>query len=67
MSTLVQGGHTAQIELDERDNIFVGRILGLRRIIRIHGGTVDQLRREFAEAVKDYSRGRLNSASSFCS
>jgi predicted HicB family RNase H-like nuclease len=47
-------GYTARIEFDERDNIFVGRILGLRSIISFHGETVSQLRREFAAAIKDY-------------
>ena len=54
MNTMTHGGYTARIEFDERDNIFVGRILGLRSIISFHGGTVSQLRREFVAAVKDY-------------
>ena len=54
MNTMTHGGYTARIEFDERDNLFVGRILGLRSIISFHGETVTQLRREFARAVKDY-------------
>jgi predicted HicB family RNase H-like nuclease len=54
MSTMNHGGYTARIEFDERDGLFVGRILGLRSIISFHGETVTQLRREFAAAVKDY-------------
>jgi predicted HicB family RNase H-like nuclease len=54
MNTMNHDGYTARIEFDERDNIFVGRILGLRSIISFHGETVAQLRREFAVAVKDY-------------
>lgn len=56
MNTMTHGGYTARIEFDERDNLFVGRILGLRSIISFHGETVAQLRREFAAAVKDYLR-----------
>jgi predicted HicB family RNase H-like nuclease len=56
MNTMNHGGYTARIEFDERDSIFVGRILGLRSIISFHGETVAQLRREFAAAVKDYLR-----------
>lgn len=56
MNTMTHNGYTARIEFDERDNIFVGRILGLRSIISFHGETVAQLRREFAVAVKDYLR-----------
>lgn len=54
MNTLSHGGFTASVEFDERDNLFVGRILGLRSIISFQGATVAQLRREFATAVKDY-------------
>jgi predicted HicB family RNase H-like nuclease len=54
MNTMTHGGYTARIEFDERDGIFVGRILGLRSIISFHGATVAQLRRQFAAAVKDY-------------
>lgn len=54
MNTMNHGGFTARIEFDERDNLFVGRILGLRSIISFHGATVAQLRREFVAAIKDY-------------
>ena len=54
MNTMTHGGYTARIDFDERDAVFVGRILGLRSIISFHGKTVDQLRGEFAAAVRDY-------------
>jgi predicted HicB family RNase H-like nuclease len=54
MNTMTQGAYTARIEFDDRDNLFVGRILGLRSMISFHGETVAQLRRAFALAVKDY-------------
>ena len=47
-------GYTARIEFDERDNILVGRILGIRSIISFHGETVSGLRRQFQSAVNDY-------------
>jgi predicted HicB family RNase H-like nuclease len=56
MNTMTHGGYTARIEFDARDNIFVGRILGLHSIISFHGETVDELRREFAAAIADYLR-----------
>jgi len=56
MNTMNHGGYTARIEFDERDNLFVGRILGLRGIISFHGETVVQLRRAFAAAITDYLR-----------
>ncbi len=54
MNTMTYQGYTARIEFDERDGIFVGRILGLRSILSFHGETVKQLRSEFKSAVDDY-------------
>jgi predicted HicB family RNase H-like nuclease len=47
-------GYTARVEYDERDDIFVGRILGIRTMISFHGETVVQLRKAFEAAVRDY-------------
>ncbi len=54
MNTMSHKGYTARVEYDERDNIFVGRILGIRSIISFHGVTVEELRAEFEHAIKDY-------------
>ena len=54
MNTLSHRGYTARIEFDERDNLFVGRILGIRSIISFHGETVQELRSAFEHAVVDY-------------
>ena len=54
MNTMSHKGYTARVEYDERDDIFVGRILGTRSIISFHGETVAQLRSEFELAVKEY-------------
>lgn len=54
MNTMTYKGYTARVEYDERDDIFVGRILGIRSIISFHGETVAQLRSEFELAIKDY-------------
>ena len=54
MNTMTYKGYTARIEYDERDNIFAGRILGIRTIISFHGVTVAELREEFELAIKDY-------------
>lgn len=47
-------GYTARITFDERDNIFVGRILGIADIVGFHAETVSDLRAAFEEAVGDY-------------
>ena len=54
MNTMSYKGYSARIEFDDRDNIFVGRILGVRSIISFHGKTVTVLRAEFQSAVNDY-------------
>jgi predicted HicB family RNase H-like nuclease len=37
MNTMTYKGYNARVEYDERDNLFVGRILGIRSIISFHG------------------------------
>lgn len=54
MNTMTYKGYTARVEYDDRDNIFVGRILGIRGIISFHGETVAELKIAFEQAVKDY-------------
>lgn len=54
MNTMTYKGYTARIDFNERDGIFVGRILGLRAIISFHGETVSELRREFQAAIDDF-------------
>jgi predicted HicB family RNase H-like nuclease len=51
---MTYNGYSARVEYDERDEIFVGRILGIRAIISFHGATVAQLRRRFEAAVRSY-------------
>nr|VFK10519.1 MAG: Predicted nuclease of the RNAse H fold, HicB family [Candidatus Kentron sp. LPFa]VFK26843.1 MAG: Predicted nuclease of the RNAse H fold, HicB family [Candidatus Kentron sp. LPFa] len=54
MNTMSHKGYVARIEYDERDGIFVGRVLGIRGIISFHAGTLAQLRGEFETAIDDY-------------
>lgn len=56
MNTMTHKGYTARVEFDERDNIFVGRVLGIRNMISFHGETVAELRHEFEGAVEDFVR-----------
>lgn len=57
MNTMNHKGYTARIEFDERDNIFVGRVLGLRSIISFHADTVADLRHAFEVAIDDLAKG----------
>jgi len=54
MNTMSYKGYTARVHYDERDNIFVGRVLGLRSIISFHGETVTQLRHELEATIDDF-------------
>lgn len=54
VNTMSHRGYTARVEYDERDNIFVGRILGIRSIISFHGQTVAKLRGELERAIDEY-------------
>lgn len=54
MNTLTYKGYTARIDFDDRDNILVGRLLGIQDIIGFHADNVAALRTAFEEAVEDY-------------
>ncbi len=56
MNTMNLKGYTARIEFDERDNIFVGRVLGLHAMISFHGETVAELRAEFESSIDEFLR-----------
>lgn len=50
-SSLTYKGYTARVDFDDRDNIFVGRVLGVRAIIGFHGQSVLELRSDFESAI----------------
>ncbi|MEN4824904.1 type II toxin-antitoxin system HicB family antitoxin [Pseudomonas sp. P39-UII1] len=54
MSCMRYRGYAARIEYDERDDIFVGRVLGMRDIISFHASSVPELHEAFSEALEDY-------------
>lgn len=47
-------GYTARIEYDGDDEIFVGRLLGLRAMVSFHAETVAKLKREMQLTVDEY-------------
>ena len=53
-NTLTYKGFTARIEFDADDNIFVGRVIGIRDIVGFHGGTVAELTKDFHNAIDHY-------------
>ncbi len=54
MNVMNHKGYTARIEFDERDGIFVGRVLGMRTIISFHGETVRELRASLVKAIDEF-------------
>ena len=54
MNVMTYKGYNARIEFDPRDNIFVGRILGIEDGISFHGTTVRQLKEHFEAAINHY-------------
>jgi predicted HicB family RNase H-like nuclease len=46
--------YTARVEYDDRDDVFVGRVLGLQSILSFEGNSVEALKTAFEEAVNDY-------------
>ena len=54
MNTLTYKGYAARIDFDDRDNILVGRLLGINDVIGFHGDNVVELRLALEEAVDDY-------------
>ncbi|AHF04069.1 HicB [Marichromatium purpuratum 984] len=54
MNSMHDKGYTARIDFDERDDCFVGRLLGLRDRVSFHAASVADLRAAFEEAVEDY-------------
>lgn len=54
MNAMTYKGYKARVEFDPRDNIFVGRVLGIEDSITFHGETVSELRAGFTAAVNHY-------------
>jgi len=54
MNSMSYKGYTAHIEYDERDTVFIGRIIGIRGIISFHGETVADLQAALYQAINDY-------------
>jgi predicted HicB family RNase H-like nuclease len=54
MNTLTYKAYTARMEFDKRDNILIGKLLGISDIIAFHADNVTELRSAFEKAVEDY-------------
>lgn len=47
-------GYVAEVEFDEKAEIFHGEVVNLRDVITFEGKTVDELRQAFQDSVDDY-------------
>ena len=54
MSVMTYKGYTARIEYDDDDEIFFGKLAGIRDGVGFHADTVADLKAAFHEAVDDY-------------
>ena len=54
MKALIYKGYAARIEFDAGDEIFTGKIAGIRDVVGFHADTVADLKAAFHEAVEDY-------------
>ena len=54
MKAMVYKGYAARIEFDADDEIFFGKIAGIRDSVSFHADTVAGLKAAFHEAVDDY-------------
>lgn len=54
MNTMTYKGYTSRIDFDDRDDLLVGRLLGIQDVVSFHADSVAQLRDAFHEAVDDY-------------
>jgi predicted HicB family RNase H-like nuclease len=54
MSSMSCRGYSARVDFDDADNIFVGKIAGIRDGVGFHSDSIEGLRAAFREAVDDY-------------
>jgi predicted HicB family RNase H-like nuclease len=54
MKAMSYRGYAARIEFDAEDEIFTGRIAGIRDVVGFHADNVEDLKAAFHEAVDDY-------------
>ena len=53
-NTVSYKGYQGSVEYSDEDSLFYGRIIGINDCITYDGCTVDELRKNFQDAVEDY-------------
>lgn len=54
MKAMTYKGYSARVEFDAEDEVFTGRIAGIRDVVGFHAQSVPDLIEAFHEAVDDY-------------
>lgn len=54
MNTLQYKGYVGSLEFSEEDNIFFGKVMGIRSLISYEGETAKDLIEDFHGAIDDY-------------
>lgn len=54
MNTMSYKGYVAAVWLDDRDDIFVGKLMGMKAGVMFHAESVPGMRRAMKEAVEHY-------------
>ena len=47
-------GYIGSVEFSEEDNVFFGKVMGIRSLISYEGTTISDLINDFHEAVDEY-------------
>ena len=54
MDILEHKGYTGSIEFSEEDNLFFGKVIGIRSLVSYEGKDINELTEDFQGAVDDY-------------
>ncbi len=54
MNTMTYKGYIGSVAYSEKDNVFFGKIEGIKGLVNFEGESVDELKKAFHEAVDDY-------------
>lgn len=54
MKTLSYKNYTGSVEFSVEDNILFGKVLGIKSLISYEGNTIEELIKDFHDAINDY-------------
>jgi len=57
MNIIHYKGYTAAIEFDEKEEVFVGKVLGIKSVLLFEGESAKALKQDLQEVVDEYLAG----------